>query len=80
MTSNDFHNTIINIDILYDVSDEDHIPFKVYVNSDNIPNLTDSTNNDAAKIRWNNVTEKGINKYCMLTNSEHTIFLQVVKT
>ena len=42
MTSNDFHNTITNIDILYDVSDEDHIPFKVHVNNDNIPNLMNS--------------------------------------
>ena len=62
MTSNDFHNTITNIDILYDVSDEDHIPFKVHVNNDSIPNLMDSTNNCATKIRWNNMTEKDINK------------------
>ena len=71
MTSNDFHNTITNFYILYDVNDEDYIPFKVHVNdvnNDNIPNLMDSTNNYAAKIRWNNMTEKDINKYCMLTD------------
>ena len=36
--------------------------FKVYVNSGNIPNLTDSTNNvnGAAKVIWNNMTEKDI--------------------
>ena len=52
---------------MYDVSDEDHIPFKVYINSDNIPDLTSSINNGRAKIRWNNMTDNDINKYCMLT-------------
>ena len=32
--SNDFHSCISKIDILYDVSDEDHIPFKVCIHSD----------------------------------------------
>ena len=68
MTSNNFCYTITNIYILYDVSDKDHIPFNVHVNSDNIPNLMDSTNNCAAKIRWNNMTQKGLDKYCMLTD------------
>ena len=52
---------------MYDVSDEDHTPFKVYINSDNIPNLTSSINNVRAKIRWNNMTDNDISKYCMLT-------------
>ena len=43
VASNDFHSCISKIDILYDVSDEDHIPIKVYVNSDCIPDLTTST-------------------------------------
>ena len=47
---------------MYDVSDED-----VYINSDNIPNLTSSINNGRAKIRWNNMTDNDISKYCMLT-------------
>jgi hypothetical protein len=52
---------------MYDVSDEDHIPFKVYINSDNIPKLTSSINNGRAKIKWNNMTDNDISKYCMLT-------------
>ena len=36
------------------------IIYRSKCNSDNIPNLTDSTNNG--------VTEKGTNKYCMLTD------------
>ena len=64
---NNFHSRIIKINIMYDVSDEDHIPFKVYINSDNIPNLTSSINNGRAKIRWNNMTDNDISKYCMLT-------------
>ena len=35
IASNDFHSSISKINIMYDVSDEDHIPFKVYINSDN---------------------------------------------
>ena len=67
IASNDFHNSISKINIIYDVSDEDHIPFKVYINSDNIPNLTSSINNGRAKIKWNNMTDNDISKYCMLT-------------
>jgi len=52
---------------MYDVSDEDHMPFKVYINSDNVANLTSSINNGRAKIRWNNMTDNDISKYCMLT-------------
>ena len=51
VASNDFHNCISKIDILYDVSDEDHISIKVYVNSDCIPNLTTSTSNGSTKLR-----------------------------
>ena len=81
MTSNDFHNAITNIDILYDVSDEDHILFKVHVNSDNIPNLMNSTNNCAAKVRWNNMTQKDLVKYCMLTDKylhEMHVLIEVI--
>ena len=37
----------------------------MYVNSDNIPNLTDNGDNDRAKIKWKSMTDS---KYCMLTN------------
>ena len=67
IASNDFHSSVSKKDIQYDVSDEDHIPFKVYINSDKIPNLMSSINNDRANIRWNNMTDNDISKYCMLT-------------
>ena len=67
IASNDFHSSISKINIMYDVSDENHIPFKVHINSDTIPNLTSSINNGRAKIRWNNMTDNNISKYCMLT-------------
>ena len=38
--SNDFHSSISKINSMYDVSDEDHIRFKVYINSNNISNST----------------------------------------
>ena len=50
VASNDFHSCITKIDMLYNVSDEDHIPFKVYVNSDCIHNLTTSTSNGSTKV------------------------------
>ena len=56
VASNDFHSCISNIDIIYDISDEDHIPIKMNVNSDCIPNLTTSTNNGSTKVRWNCMT------------------------
>ena len=46
IASNDFHS---KIDILYAVSNEDRIPLKVYIKSDNIKNLTSSINNGGAK-------------------------------
>ena len=76
VTSNDFHSCISTIDILYDVSDEDHIPFKVCVNSDRIPNLTTSTSNGSTKVRWNCMTDKDVRKYCSLTDkSLHEIYI-----
>ena len=40
----------------------------MHVNSDNIPNLMNSTSNCAAKIRWNSMPQKDVDKYCMLTD------------
>ena len=76
MTSNVFHSCISKIDILYDISDEDHIPIKMNVNSDCIPNLTTSTNNGSTKVRWNCMTDKYVRKYCTLTDkSLHEIYI-----
>ena len=67
IASKHVHSSVSKIDILCDVNDEDHIPFKVYIHSDNIPNVTSSINNDRANIRWNNMTDNDISKYCMFT-------------
>ena len=76
VTSRDFHSCIGTIDILYDVSDEDNIPFKVCVNSDRIPNLTTSSSNGSTKVRWNCMTDKNVRKYCSLTDkSLHEIYI-----
>ena len=76
VTSNDFHSCISKIDILYDISDEDHIPIKMNVNSDCIPNLTTITNNGSTKVRWNCMTDKDVRKYCTLTDkSLHEIYI-----
>ena len=71
-----FTAVLYKIDILYDVSDEDHIPIKVYVNSDCIPDLTTSTSNGSTKVRWNGMTDKDVKKYCTLTDkSLHEIYI-----
>ena len=67
IASNYVHSSVSKIVIMYDIRDEDHIPFKVYINSDNIPNLTSNNSNDRAKIRWKNMTDNDISKYCMFT-------------
>ena len=76
VASNDFHSCISKIDILYDISNEDHIPIKVYVNSDYIPNLTTSTNDCSTKVRWNFMTDKYVTQYCTPTDkSLHDIYI-----
>ena len=46
IASNYVHSSVSKIVILYDMRDEDHIPFNEYINSDKIPNLTSSNSND----------------------------------
>ena len=62
VASNDFLSCTNKVYILYNVSDEDHIPIKVCVNSDYIPTLTTSTSNGSTKVRWNCVTDKHVKR------------------
>ena len=57
VTSHDMHWAISNINILYDITDEDHIPFQIQVMVDNIPSVTQETNDLAPKINWNMVKD-----------------------
>ena len=63
VSSNDLHIAIDNIEILYNVSDDDHIPFIVHLNVDIIPKVTNETNDLVTKINWNNIKDSELQKY-----------------
>ena len=50
VSSNDIHSAIDHIDMLYNVTDDDHIPFIVNLNVDDIPKITNETNDLVPKI------------------------------
>ena len=68
VTSHDVHQAIDNLNILYDITDEDHIPFQIQVIVDNIPSVTQETNDLAPKINWNMVKNFELLKYQRETN------------
>ena len=49
--------------MLYNVTDDDHIPFIVNLNVDDIPKITNETNDLVPKINWNNVKDSELQKY-----------------
>ena len=63
VSSNDLHLAINNIEILYNVTDDDHIPFMVDINVDIIPKVTNETNDLASRINWNNIKDPELQKY-----------------
>ena len=69
VSSRDFHNCINNISFLYDLSDEDHIPFVMDLNIAFLPSLTLDNNDFTAKISWDNIKECDLRKYLNLTDS-----------
>ena len=50
VSSKDTHMAIENIDMLYNVKDEDHIPFVVHLKVDNIPKFSSESNDVLPKI------------------------------
>ena len=67
VSSNDLHNAIDHVDILYDVTGEDHIPLIIHLNVDNIPKITNETNDLVPKINWHNVKDLELRKYYLST-------------
>lgn len=56
VTSNDFHATIQNIKIGYELSGDDHIPVTIDINVSNAPEVTTNTNNYSPRLNWSNIT------------------------
>ena len=63
VSSNDTHMAIEHIDMLYNTTDEDHIPFTIHLNVSSIPKVTSETNNVVSRINWNNIKDSEIQKY-----------------
>ena len=68
VSSSDFHNSIRNIHMLYDLTDEDHIPVTIHVNFELLPSLTNENNGSNFKINWNAATEIDLKKFLKLTD------------
>ena len=54
---------IDNIEILYNTTNDDHIPFLVHLNAEIIPKVTNETNDLITKINWNNLKDSELQKY-----------------
>ena len=63
VSSQDTHTAIDHIDMLYNITDEDHIPFVIHLNMANIPKVTMETNNVNPRINWHNLKDPEITKY-----------------
>ena len=68
VSSRDFHKCIEKVNILTDMSDEDHIPITIDLNIISLPNVTSESNDYTAKISWDNIKECDISKYLNLTD------------
>ena len=66
--SKDMHNAINSIEVLYDISDEDHLPVRFTVNVSNMPTLTNATNDYTPKINWNDIPDNKLAEYHIATS------------
>ena len=63
VSSNDCHTAIEKISMLYNITDEDHIPLLVHIKVDNIPKVSNETNDVLPKVNWCNVKDPEIQRY-----------------
>lgn len=71
ISSKDFDECIMDININYDVTDEDHIPVALKVNVDSLPAVISAVNSIASnKICWQNLSSQQLQKYCDMTHIE----------
>ena len=69
VSSHDFHHSINNISICYDISNEDHIPVKFSLLVNNLPTITDTTNEIYSTIRWDRATKNNRDTYYKNSNT-----------
>ena len=63
VSSKDAHMAIEYIDMLYNVTDDDHLPFAVHLNVDSIPKVTMETNDVISRVNWCNIKDTELLKY-----------------
>ena len=70
VSSADFHKSILNISVGYDICDEDHLPVTIDFDVNILPCLTDSNNESVFKINWETVSEADLKYFFKLTDKE----------
>ena len=68
VSSSDFHKSIETINVLYNMSDEDHIPVCMDINVSVLPNLTCENNDYSGTISWDRIKDCELKKYLNLTD------------
>lgn len=70
VSSEDFHNTISDITIHYEITDVDHVPVSVNINYEQAPRLSNDTNSCTAKMRWDALSEEVLKQYYNVTDQK----------
>ena len=69
VSSSDFHCIIDKMQVLYDISVEDHIPVMTWINAERIPNISPQTNESIIQNHhWKNVTDVECEQYAEVTD------------
>ena len=63
VSSKDCHSAIGNMEMLYNITDDDHIPFVVHIRTENIPKVSCENNDISTKVNWCNIKDSEIQKY-----------------
>lgn len=63
VSSTDFHNSIENICVHYDMSDDDHIPVSISIQVDSLPKLSKYDNDFSGKINWDGISDQNKKLY-----------------
>ena len=59
----DCHNSVENISVHYDITDEDHIPVSLSIQVDRLPKLSKVDNDFSGKVKWDCISDQNIKLY-----------------
>ena len=66
--TSDIRNAISNVEIAYDITDNDHIPMCMDLDILAAPLLSEETNSCNSKLNWDRLKPTDLEKYCKLTD------------